>query len=194
VLNKEKEIPVIQFPDLTELKKWLDENHDKSPGFLLKIGKGDHKGKTVTYAEALEPALCYGWIDGQKLPLNEKFWLQKFTPRKKNSIWSKMNRERAEKLIKAGKMKPAGLSVIEEAKKNGQWEKAYDGQSSMAVPDDFKKALMKDKKANRFFESLNRVNRYAILFRIHSAKKEETRKARIKKFITMLHNEEKIHN
>ncbi len=192
--ERKNKIPTLSLKTRKKLEDWFEENHSKSTGFLLKIGKGKYKDKTVTYAEALEVALCFGWIDSQKLPFDEIYWIQKFTPRNKTSIWSKINREKAEKLIQEGKMKPAGISAIESAKKSGSWQRAYESQSRITIPPDLHVELDKDGKAKIFFESLNSVNRYAILFRIHSAKKEETRKARIKKFMAMLHKGEKIHN
>ncbi len=178
----------------TDLEKWFGKNHSNSTGFLLKIGNGKNKGKTIAYAEALEVALCYGWIDSQKLSLNENYWLQKFTPRKKKSIWSEINRDKAVQLMKEGKMKSSGLAAVKEAKKSGSWHKAYESQRRITIPPDLASELKKDKKALKFFESLNSINRYSILFRIHTAKKEETRIARIKKFMAMLHSGEKIHD
>ena len=186
--------PILKFRNQASLSEWFGKNSVTSQGFLLKIGKGPFKDQTISYAEALEIAICYGWIDSQKLPFDEHYWLQKFTPRKKDSIWSKVNREKAEKLLKEGKMKPPGIRAMDEAKSNGRWENAYEGQKNMTVPPGLKKELGKNKKAREFFENLNSVNRYAILFRIHSAKKEETRKARINKYMEMLRRGEKIYD
>ena len=154
--------------------------------------KHAHK-PTVSYAEALDVALCYGWIDGQKNAYDEQYWLQKFGPRKEKSIWSKRNIDHTERLIKEGRMQPAGLKAIEIAKLNGSWEKAYDAQSNMIIPDDFLKALQKNKKANAFFKTLNRTNLFSIAFRLQTAKKEETKQKRIKSIIEMLERGEKFH-
>ncbi|HXF26808.1 MAG TPA: YdeI/OmpD-associated family protein [Bryobacteraceae bacterium] len=147
----------------------------------------------MSYAEALEVALCYGWIDGQKKGESENAWLQKFTPRAKKSIWSKINREKALALIESGKMKTAGLNALEHAKKDGSWEAAYDSQSGAAVPADLQAALDKNARAKAFFVTLDSHNRYAVLFRIQTAKKAETRAKRIQKFVEMLEKHEKLH-
>jgi uncharacterized protein YdeI (YjbR/CyaY-like superfamily) len=141
----------------------------------------------------LEIALCYGWIDGQKKSFDEKYFLQKFTPRRPKSIWSKINTEKAEQLIASGQMKPAGLKAIEAAKADGRWEQAYTSQKTISIPKDFEVALNKNKKAKAFFESLNSANRYSFLFRIETAKKAETRANRIRQFMEMLEKGEKFH-
>ena len=148
---------------------------------------------SVSYAEALETALCYGWIDGQKAAAGEDRWLQRFTPRRARSRWSKINREKAEELIGRGRMKAAGLREVEAAKADGRWEAAYAGQRTMTVPQDLRDALDRNHRAAAFFENLDRVNRYAVLYRIQDAKKPETRRARIDKFVTMLEEHRKIH-
>jgi uncharacterized protein YdeI (YjbR/CyaY-like superfamily) len=147
----------------------------------------------VSYNEALEGALCYGWVDSKKETFDEKTWLQRFTPRSVKSIWSKVNKEKAEILILNGKMKPSGLKVIEMAKQNGEWVKAYEPQSNTSLPEDFAIELNQNKKAKEFYETLNRHNQYAIVFRINSAKKQETRAKRIQQFLIMLEKGEKIH-
>ncbi len=172
---------------------WLDKNHLTSSGLWLKIAKKTANVKSLSYAEALEVALCYGWIDGQKKTYDEATWLQKFTPRGPRSIWSTINREKAKELIKKGLMKPAGLKAIERAKENGRWEAAYDSQSKITLPDDLRAELDKNVKAKAFFDTLNSVNRYAILFRLQTAKKPETRKKRLRQFIDMLEKNEKLH-
>jgi uncharacterized protein YdeI (YjbR/CyaY-like superfamily) len=144
--------------------------------------------------EAIDVALCYGWIDGQKNSFDEKYFLQKFTPRRPKSIWSKINVEKVERLIKSGEMKAAGLKAIEAAKADGRWANAYDGQKNMSVLEDFQKALNKNKKAKSVFESLKSSERYSFLFRIHNAKKTETREKRIKQFVEMLEKNEKFGN
>ncbi len=148
---------------------------------------------SLSYAEALEIALCYGWIDGQKKSYDELTWLQKFTPRGARSIWSTINREKAGELIRNGQMKPAGLKAIERAKENGQWEAAYDSQSKITLPEDFQAELDKHTKAKAFFTTLNSANRYAILFRLQTARKPETRAKRLQQFIVMLEKHEKLH-
>jgi uncharacterized protein YdeI (YjbR/CyaY-like superfamily) len=187
------DLPVRTFASQKKWVEWLVKQHGKSAGLWLKLGKKDSGISSITYDEALEIALCYGWIDGQKKGFDEKHWLQKFTPRGPKSIWSKINVAKAERLIKSKKMKPAGLRAIEAAKKNGRWEKAYDSQRTAAVPKDFQAALNKNKKAKASFAALNSVNRYAILFRIHNVKKAETRSKNIKKFIEMLEKNEKLY-
>lgn len=187
------DIPTQLFKSQKSWAIWLDKNHSKSSGLWLKIAKKDSGLKSVSYAEALETALCYGWIDGQKKPFDDLMWLQKFTPRGAKSIWSKINREKVLALTKKGGMKPAGLKAAENAKQNGRWEAAYDSQSKAVIPEDFKAELDRSKKAKKFFETLNSANRYAILFRIHHAKKAETRAKKIQDFIEMLKKGEKLH-
>ena len=149
--------------------------------------------ESVTYQEALDVALCYGWIDGQKKKFDDDSWVQKFTPRGKRSLWSKINRDKTAVLISQRRMTPAGHAAIDRAKANGQWESAYDPHSTAVVPEDFQKALDKSRKATKFFETLSRQNRYAILWRIQTAKKEETRKRRIAEFIEMLKAGKTLH-
>src|SRR5581483_5634722 len=148
---------------------------------------------SVSYAEAVESALCYGWIDGQSASFDAQYWLQKFTPRRPKSIWSKANRDKATALLAEGRMQPAGIRQMELAKADGRWDAAYDGQSTMTVPDDLQSELDKNQEAQDFFNTLDSRNRYAILFRIQTAKKPETRSARIQKFIEMLSKNEKIY-
>ena len=172
---------------------WLEKNHSHSTGIWVRLAKKNSGLKSVTYAEALESALCYGWIDGKKRPDSEQAWLQRFCPRSEKSIWSKINRDKALGLIKAGRMAAAGLQAIEQAQKNNRWKSAYDSPRSASIPDDFQAALKSNPKANGFFETLERRNRYAILFRIQTVKKPETRVRNIQKFIAMLERGEKIH-
>lgn len=186
-------LPTLFFATQRDWEAWLDAHHAGAPGFWLKIAKKGAATPSISYATALESALCYGWIDGQKAALDDQYWLQKFTPRRPKSIWSKVNREKAEALIAAGRMRAAGLRQVELAKADGRWEAAYDGQSTMAVPADFQSALDQHAEAREFFATLNSVNRYAILFRIHNAKKPATRAARIQQFIEMLSRRETIH-
>ncbi len=187
------ETPIKPFKDQKAWAAWLDKNHTKSSGLWLQLARTSSGQKSVSYAEALEVALCYGWIDGQKKGYNEASWLQKFTPRGPRSIWSKVNREKALALIESGQMRPAGLKAIEAAKKNGQWEGAYDSPSRSTVPDDLQAELDPNAKAKAFFATLNSTNRYAILHRLQTAKKPETRAKRLKQFIEMLAKEEKLY-
>ena len=193
-MNVPGKLPSKLFKDKKEWVAWLDKNQATSLGLWLRIAKKKTADvKSVTYAEALEIALCYGWIDGQKRSCDEFTWLQKFTPRGVRSIWSVINREKAVKLIRNGRMTPAGLKAIERAKENGQWAAAYDSQSNITLPEDFQTELDKNARAKAFFTSLNRANRYAILFRLQTAKKPETRVKRLRQFIVMLEKHEKFH-
>ena len=185
--------PTIEFITVETFETWLEKNHDHSTGLWLKIFKKDSGKKTISYSEALDVALCYGWIDGQKKAYDEQAWLQKFCPRKSKSIWSKINIGHIERLINEHRMKPAGLKAIENAKENGSWEKAYDSPSKMTIPDDFLKELSKNKKAEAFFMTLNKTNLFSIGFRLQTAKKQETRDKRMEEIIKMLAKGEKFH-
>jgi len=186
-------LPELHFKNQKAWAAWLDKHHAKSPGVWLKLAKKGSEIPSVSYSEALEEALRYGWIDGQKQAYDESFWLQRFTPRGPRSIWSKVNRDKVEELIRSGRMKPAGLAAVERAKQKGQWEAAYDSQSRASVPGDFQAALDRNPKAKAFFATLNSANRYAVLWRIQTAKKAETRDKRIEQFIGMLERGEKLH-
>lgn len=192
-MPKPTDLPILPFESKKKFADWLAKNHDKSAGLWLKIAKKAAGIPTVTYAEALDVALCYGWIDGQKGSFDEQYFLQKFTPRRAKSIWSKINVGHVERLIASGEMKPAGLKAVEAAKQDGRWDVAYEGQKNISVPEDFQSALDKNKKAKAFFETLNSVNRYAILWRIQTAKKPETRAKRIRQLTDMLERGEKLH-
>jgi uncharacterized protein YdeI (YjbR/CyaY-like superfamily) len=185
--------PVRLFQSKQDWATWLEKNHRKSAGLWLRLAKKDSGLRSVSYKEALEVALCYGWIDGQKWPESEQSWLQRFVSRSSRSIWSRINREKALALIAAGEMKAAGLEAIRNAKRNGRWEAAYDSPSGAAVPADFQAALDASQRAAAFFKTLDRANRYAILWRIQTVKKAETRARKIRQFIEMLEREEKIH-
>jgi uncharacterized protein YdeI (YjbR/CyaY-like superfamily) len=187
------EIPTLLFAQQKDWARWLRKNHSKSSGVWLRFAKKKSGIPSVSYGEALEIALCYGWIDGQKNSYDELWWLQKFTPRGAKSIWSKINRGKAEDLIKKGLMKSAGLQAVERARQDGRWDAAYDSQSGATVPADFQARLNKNVKAKAFFATLDSANRYAILFRIQTAKKTETRARRIEQFIEMLERKEKLH-
>jgi len=180
------ELPILPFESKKKFADWLAKNHDKSAGLWLKIAKKATGISTVTYLEALDVALCYGWIDGQKGSFDEQYFLQKFTPRRPKSIWSKINVEKVAGLIASGEMKPAGLKAVEAAKQDGRWAAAYSSQKNMEVPADFQSALNKNKKAKAFFETLTSARRYSFLFRIETAKKAETREKRIRQFVEML--------
>jgi uncharacterized protein YdeI (YjbR/CyaY-like superfamily) len=188
------ELSVMLFEHKKAWETWLEENHATSAGIWLRIAKKASGVQSVSYDEALEVALCYGWIDGQKKTYNETSWLQKFTPRGAKSIWSKVNREKVEKLIEREMMQPAGLKAIESAKLDGRWQAAYNSFSKANVPDDFQSELDKNAQAKAFFATLNQQNRYAILFRLQTAKKPETRTKRIQQFISMLEKNEKIYS
>ena len=170
-MPKSTKLPTLPFKSKKKFADWLAKNHDKSAGVWMKIAKKATGIPTVTYAEALDVALCYGWIDGQKKGFDDKFWLQKFTPRGAKSIWSKINVGHAERLIASGEMKPSGLKAVEAAKQDGRWDAAYASQKNISVPEDFQSALEKNKKAKAFFETLTGSKRYSFLFRITTAKK-----------------------
>ena len=185
--------PMLTCPNPAAWEKWLAAEHAGASGLWLKLAKKGCPHTTVSYAEALDIALCFGWIDGQKRPLDDDYWLQRFTPRKPRGKWSKINRGKAEALIAAGRMRPAGLREVEAAKADGRWDAAYEGQSTATVPDDLRQALDADADAAAFFATLDRGNRYAILYRVQEAKKPETRAARIAKFVAMLHDHQTVH-
>ena len=186
-------LPTIFLASAREWEEWLEANHATSPGVWLKIAKKDTGIESVRYPEVLESALCFGWIDGQREALDERYFLQRFTPRQPRSKWSKINREKAERLVPAGRMRPAGLAEVERAKADGRWEMAYESQSRIAVPDDLERELATRPQAKEFFFQLGSQNRYAILYRLQDAKKPETRARRLAKFVAMLEAGETIH-
>jgi uncharacterized protein YdeI (YjbR/CyaY-like superfamily) len=185
--------PVLGFVRKSSWTRWLEKNHDKSSGVWIRLAKKGSGVKSVSRDEALDSALCHGWIDGQSKSEGDSTWLQKFTPRSKRSIWSKINREKVRALIESGEMRPPGLAEIDRAKADGRWEAAYDSPRTIEVPTDLEDAFKRNPKAKVFFETLDSRNRYAILFRIHTAKKTETRERRIEQFVAMLASGEKIH-
>ncbi len=187
------DLPILPFATRGAWEAWLDEHHAASEGLWLKIAKKGSGIETVSYPEALEVALCYGWIDGQKASFDDRYWLQRFTPRRPRSKWSKVNRQKATELIERGAMKPAGLREVERAKADGRWDAAYDAQSTATVPDDLRRELEKNDAAREFFQTLNSANRYAILYQIGDAKKPETRARRIEKFVAMLAERKKLY-
>ncbi len=188
-----EDLPIISFESPKAWEKWLAANHARSAGIWMKIAKASGAASSLTYAEASEGALCYGWIDGQKGRFDDAWWLQRFTPRGPRSIWSRINREKAEALARAGRMKPAGLSAVEAAKRDGRWDAAYEGQKTAGVPPDLQRALEQDAAARAFFSTLSSANRYAILFRLANAKKPETRARRLEEFMAMLRAGQTIH-
>jgi uncharacterized protein YdeI (YjbR/CyaY-like superfamily) len=187
------DLPILPFASAAEMEEWLEVNHAGSDGIWLRIGKKGSGIASVTYAEALELALCFGWIDSQKRALDERFFLQRFTPRRPGGKWSRINREKAEALIASGAMRPVGLAEVEAAKADGRWEAAYAGQRTAKVPDDLQRELDRNEAARDFFAELDSANRYAILYRLEDAKKPETRERRLRKFVAMLERGEKIH-
>lgn len=187
------DLPALAFGSAQAWEDWLAQHHDSSPGVWLKIAKKGSGAPTVSYPDALDGALCFGWIDGQKSRLDDEHWLQRFTPRKPRSRWSKINREKAERLIAAGRMRVAGQREIEAARADGRWDAAYAGQASATVPPDLARELDRNPVAREFFGTLTGVNRYAILYRIQDAKRPETRARRIEKFIAMLNEHKTIH-
>jgi uncharacterized protein YdeI (YjbR/CyaY-like superfamily) len=176
-----------------EWESWLAEHNQSSDGVWLRIFKKSSGEQTISYAEALDGALCHGWIDSQKLPYDARSWLQRFGPRRSKSLWSKRNRGHVERLTRLGKMRPAGLAEVEKAKQEGRWEAAYDSPASAKLPGEFVEQLSRNKKAKAFFDTLNRANRYSIAWRLQTAKKPETLKKRAKAIIEMLARGEKFH-
>ena len=185
--------PPLLFEDQERWFAWLRKNHAKSSGVWLRIAKKGANAKSLSYLQAVDAALCFGWIDGQKKSDDESYWLQRFTPRSEKSIWSKINREKAIRLIELGQMNAAGLREVERAKRDGRWDGAYDSPSGATIPADFQAVLNKIPRAKAFFATLDSRNRYAVLFRIQTAKKSETRAKRIKQFAEMLSQQKKIY-
>ena len=183
----------LRFATPHAFEAWLRKNHASSDGVWLLIAKAGAEEQTVTYPQAVEIALCYGWIDGQKKALDERHWLQRFTPRRARSLWSKVNREKAEALIQAGRMKPSGMAEIVRAQGDGRWDAAYDGARTAVVPPDLQAALDAQPEARRFFAQLDGANRYAVLWRVQTANRPQTRSRRIEALVEMLARGEKIH-
>ncbi len=187
------EAPIIAFASPEEWQAWLDEHQDDQNGVWIKLAKTGSNIASVTRGEALDVALCYGWIDGQARSFDDQYWLQRYTPRRPRSKWSQINTRKVEELIAAKRMQPAGFREIERARKDGRWDAAYAPPSTATVPDDLQAALDANPTAAAFFETLNSQNRYAILHRIHDAKRLETRARRIAKFVEILSEHQKIH-
>lgn len=186
------DVPIQLFRDAAAWEAWLIAHAD-APGLWLKIAKKDQGVVSVSYAEALDVALCHGWIDGLKRSCDAQCFLQRFTPRRPRSVWSKINIGKVEALIAAGRMRAGGMREVEAAQADGRWQAAYDSARNIEVPDDLTAAFKKNAKARKFFEQIDRSNRYAVLWRIQTAKKPETRAARIEKLVAMLERGEKIH-
>jgi uncharacterized protein YdeI (YjbR/CyaY-like superfamily) len=187
------DIPTLAFENQHEWDSWLDAHHADTPAVWLSFAKKESGAASITYAEAVESALCYGWIDGQAAPVDDRYWRQRFTPRRAKSVWSRVNREKATALIAAGRMRPAGLRQVEQARADGRWDAAYDGQRTIAVPDDLRRALDAQPEAAACFATLDSRNRYAVLYRIQTAQKPQTRAARIEKYVAMLADGRKVY-
>jgi uncharacterized protein YdeI (YjbR/CyaY-like superfamily) len=183
----------LPFKSPKDFRRWLDKNHADSEGIWLRIYKKASGKPTITYAEALDEALCYGWIDGQKKGFDELSFLQRFTPRRARSGWSRINTQHVERLIKASLMMPAGLKAVEAAKADGRWKAAYAAFRDAQPPEDFLKALAQNKKAKAFFDGLNQTNVYSIVYRLQTAKKPETRQKRIALILEMMKAGRKFH-
>ncbi|MGZ5220678.1 MAG: YdeI/OmpD-associated family protein [Chitinophagaceae bacterium] len=191
--NKKEDLPILIFNAASEFEQWLNKNYASSNGIWLRIYKKASGIATVTYPEAVKAALCYGWIDGVANKYDEESYLQRFTPRRSKSIWSKLNVERANQLINSGKMKPGGLKEIEAAKADGRWASAYDSPANIEIPKDFLQALSKKPQAKKFFKTLNKTNTYSIAWRLQTARKPETREKRMKLIPEMLSRGQKFH-
>jgi uncharacterized protein YdeI (YjbR/CyaY-like superfamily) len=187
------EWPILELEDRGAWHRWLQEQHASSDGVWLKLARKRSGTSTVTYAEALEEALCYGWIDGQKAPHDKSFWLQRFAPRTPRSKWSQINRQKATELIEQGRMAPAGLAQVEAARRDGRWDRAYASPRTATVPEDFRQALDENPAAQRFFATLGSTHRYSFLYRIEDAKRPETRARRIREYVAMLAEGRTIH-
>jgi len=181
------------FRSAKEVRAWLAKEHARAPGLLLRIYKKDSGVPSVTYAEALDQALCFGWIDGQKLPFDASSWVQKWTPRRAKSGWSRRNVAHVDRLIREGQMTPAGLKEVEAAKADGRWAAAYDSAATATVPPEFVEELARNTKAKQFYATLNKANLYAIAYRLQTAKRSETKLKRMKVIIDMLARGEKFH-
>ena len=178
--------PVKTFKTASAFEAWLDKNHMKADGLWMKIAKANKGIASIAFGDALDLALCYGWIDGLRRGLDENYYVQKFTPRRPKSVWSVINKNKVAQLIKDGRMKEAGFAAIEDAKKNGQWDRAYHSPANAEIPTDLQKALDKNKKAKAFFVKLNSQNRFAILYRLQQVKRVETKKKKLEEYIKML--------
>ncbi|MEZ4825586.1 MAG: YdeI/OmpD-associated family protein [Bacteroidia bacterium] len=188
-----KEFPILPFPTQNDFELWLSQNHDQCDGIWMQFYKKGSGVETIVYAEALDVALCYGWIDSQTNKYDELSYLQKFTPRRKKSLWSKRNREHIARLEQEGRIQPSGWKEIEAAKADGRWDTAYDSPANITVPDDFMKLLAKDPDALAFFQTLNKTNTYYVAFQLQTAKKPETRERRMLAILEKLSRGEKFY-
>ena len=192
-MSSPPDFPIISFASAAEWETWLEQNHAASHGVWLRMFKKGSGHESVNHPGALDVALCFGWIDGQARPHDEESWLQKFTPRRPRSAWSRRNTEKVERLISEGRMRPSGLQEVETAKLDGRWQKAYDSPAKSKVPDDFLRALDTAPQARAFFDTLNKRNTFAIAYRLQTARKPETREKRIRQFVEMLAKGEKLY-
>lgn len=192
-MSPKDDLPVLPFASQASWETWLETHHASSAGVWLQIAKRATGIATVTYAEALDVALCFGWIDGQKASYDETFFLQRFTPRRARSKWSKINVEKVAQLEAAGRMREAGAAQVASAKADGRWEAAYGGSATITVPDDLQAALDANPAAQTFFDTITRGNRYAILYRVHDAKRPQTRAQRIATYVEMLADGRTLH-
>ena len=185
--------PVLRFTTAAAFEAWLDDRHDKAEGVWIEIAKRGASEPTLTYAEAVDAALCFGWIDGRKDRVDEHYWLQRFTPRTRRSRWSKINRDKAERLIREGRMRAAGLAAVEQARADGRWDAAYAGSSTATVPDDLQREVDQDPQLAAAFARLDARDRYSVIWRINDAKRPETRARRIGRYLEMLRAGGRIH-
>jgi uncharacterized protein YdeI (YjbR/CyaY-like superfamily) len=192
-MSAAKDLAAVSFATARAWSGWLKAHHASSRGVWLKIAKKGSNSTSLTYPAAIDVALAWGWIDGQKNKFDDAWWLQRFTPRTAKSPWSKINRAKAEALIASGRMEAPGLAEVERAKRDGRWEHAYDGARSSSVPPDLAAAFARNARARAFFDTLDSANRYSILYRVQTAKKPETRAERIARFVDMCANHETIH-
>jgi uncharacterized protein YdeI (YjbR/CyaY-like superfamily) len=186
-------LPIISFADAADFGRWLSRQTADAKGLWLKLAKKGNEASSLTRAQAVEEALCHGWIDGQINGYDELWWLVRFTPRKARSQWSQINRATVQRLVRQKRMKPAGLAQVQAAKADGRWDAAYASQSTATVPPDLQAALDAHPKARKFFETLKGANRYAVLYRVQSLKRAESRARRIEEYIGMLARGETIH-
>jgi uncharacterized protein YdeI (YjbR/CyaY-like superfamily) len=191
--TEKTDLQLLSFATQLEFEYWLEQNNTLTAGIWIRFFKKDSGTPTITYDEALDVALCYGWIDGQVKKYDLNSYMQKFTPRRAKSMWSKRNIDHFTRLEAEGKVKPSGLKEAERAKTDGRWEKAYDSPGNMVVPDDFMLRLSTNKKALSFFESLNKTNKYTIGWRLQTAKTDKTREKRMEEILRMMEQEQKFH-
>jgi uncharacterized protein YdeI (YjbR/CyaY-like superfamily) len=192
-VGADDDLPQHAFPSAADWEEWLELNHAASDGLWIRMAKRDAGIDSVRYPEVLDTALCFGWIDGRREALDERYFLQRFTPRRPRSRWSRINRDKAERLIAGGRMRPAGLGEVQRAEADGRWDAAYEGQRDITIPDDLQRELDARPEAKAFFAELNSQNRYAILYRLQDAKKPATRAQRLAKFVAMLEAGERIY-